>query len=150
MNQYTPTNPPNSGRAKRIWDRLHLCGMKLIDLHYNSNLWGRGQNQGYGTWAAQESGKRHGFWCGEDAGGVYVQNMTGGFVKVYPSRPCQMTMENNSPLGTTYFECGKPAKFVLIDRIRGPIAVCGIHARNKRGKLTPLTPPASQTETEEM
>jgi len=28
-----------------------------------------------------------------------------------------------------YFECGKPAKFILSESIRGKIKVCGLHAR---------------------
>lgn len=52
---------------------------------------------------------------------------------------CQMTMGSYDE---GYFECGKPAKFTYVDRVRGVRRVCGIHGRpiEKRqpGSLTPI------------
>jgi len=43
---------------------------------------------------------------------------------------CQMTVSDHGKFnGEEHFwECGKPAKFLLVDRLRGEIAVCGMHA----------------------
>ena len=56
---------------------------------------------------------------------------------------CQITMgEYRGNVRGNYYECGKPAKFMIHDRLRGNIKLCGIHARalRKRGRnLMPLS-----------
>ena len=64
--------PPLGGTAKKIWDSLIKNDYQILDLHYNSNCWGRGKTSGWGTWACEVvdlnkkrlfSGE---FWCGWD------------------------------------------------------------------------------------
>ncbi len=79
MNRYTKDNLPKKGKAKKIWNFL---SPQIVELHYNSNLWGKDRLSGWGTWAC-EFDNGHLFWCGMDKNGVYVQEMSAPFMKRY-------------------------------------------------------------------
>jgi 3'-phosphoadenosine 5'-phosphosulfate sulfotransferase (PAPS reductase)/FAD synthetase len=51
LKSYTPDSPPRSGTAKKIWDYAAAHGVQIAELHYNQNIWGAGQDRGWGTWA---------------------------------------------------------------------------------------------------
>jgi hypothetical protein len=37
---------------------------------------------------------------------------------------------SKSPNGReNFWQCGRPAKFRIVDRLRGPLVICGMHAR---------------------
>jgi hypothetical protein len=44
---------------------------------------------------------------------------------------CQMTMSDNARFNglENFWECGRPAKFTIIDYLRGKMFLCGLHAR---------------------
>lgn len=64
MTDYTPEEPPTRGTAKKIWRALEEAGLEPSSLHYNANCWGRGTQDGWGTWAC---GIRLGdYHCGWD------------------------------------------------------------------------------------
>ncbi len=74
---------PRAGKARRIWDGLVRMELSPTSLWYNPNNWGQNQMDGWGTWAfagAVES------WCGEDARGVYIENSSPPFAKLYEKR----------------------------------------------------------------
>ena len=48
---YSDDNPPKRGNAKILFDAFKQAGLKVSDLHYNPNNWGRQKEDGYGTWA---------------------------------------------------------------------------------------------------
>lgn len=89
MNFYTPENPPKHGTARKIWRTLTAEGFTILDLHYNPNLWGRGESLGWGTWAVQFNGgsdkhpglhvPREGCHAGIHNGLVYLREMTGSY-----------------------------------------------------------------------
>lgn len=51
LRSYTPDSPPESGTARKIWDYAARHGVAIGELHYNQNIWGAGQDRGWGTWA---------------------------------------------------------------------------------------------------
>jgi len=60
---------------------------------------------------------------------------------------CQMTVGDNGQFDGVerYWECGRPAKFRMKDRLRGEIVICAMHANAynrtaKRYKKPPLEP----------
>ena len=85
MNQYSDDSPPRGGNAKRIFDALQSHGFRVIDLHYNANLWGRGRIDGWGTWACTISdGDVMECWCGWDVEhGAYLQGQTAPYAVVW-------------------------------------------------------------------
>lgn len=48
---------------------------------------------------------------------------------------CQMTMGGDNG-ASSYYECERLAKFMFLDRLRGNIRVCGIHAKGRT--VTPI------------
>ena len=92
MKIYGPNNPPKCGTARKIWQALVDAGVTVLELHYNSNCWGRGKNSGYGTWAGKFShrlfprdARQFGLWCGVDHQGVYVEQMQAPYSRLYIS-----------------------------------------------------------------
>jgi hypothetical protein len=51
MNDYSDSNPPKRGTARKIYKVLKNAGYYVYDLHYNPNNWGNNPDQGYGHWA---------------------------------------------------------------------------------------------------
>lgn len=78
MNQYSDTNRPRRGTARKIYAELVRAGYQVCDLHYNPNLWGRAGEDGWGTWACELwNGQKLECWCGITVGGdVYLQGTT--------------------------------------------------------------------------
>lgn len=92
MNYYTPENPPKSGNARKIWRALTSAGFTIHELHYNPNLWGRGQDNGWGTWAFRADSVPIGFsvelirigaYAGVFNGRVYVQNLSAPYNAIF-------------------------------------------------------------------
>ena len=71
MNCYTEL--PRRGNARKIW--LALTELGIVELHYNPNLWGKGKQDGWGTWACSIRGREIGMFCGIQNGRVYVEQM---------------------------------------------------------------------------
>lgn len=48
-----------------------------------------------------------------------------------PTPTCQMTVSDHGSFNgvENYWTCGKPAKFTIVDSMRGKLFVCGVHAR---------------------
>jgi len=82
MNEYTQTNPPKRGNALKIWRAFTAANYHIRELHYNSNLWGRAKESGWGTWAIDADCPNSGetlFWCGVIGNKVYIQSMCGKY-----------------------------------------------------------------------
>lgn len=76
MNTYTRNNPPKRGNARRIFTALQEAGYTVLDLHYNANLWGRGEGLGWGTWACRvviAGGIEFEAHCGIYEGKAYIR-----------------------------------------------------------------------------
>jgi hypothetical protein len=89
---------PKSGTARKIWRVLEENGFTVIELHYNPNCYGRGKNDGWGTWACNvispekshiSSGE---LLCGLYGGRiVYIQGMSAPYESAivgYTSTEC--------------------------------------------------------------
>ena len=53
MKIYSDSNPPKSGKGKKIFEALTKAGFCFKDLHYNPNCWGKAESNGWGTWACE-------------------------------------------------------------------------------------------------
>jgi hypothetical protein len=84
VNSYTPENQPKNGNALKIWNALTNADLKPAELHYNPNCWGRGSQNGYGTWACtiRRFEAPYEFFCGVVAGNVYIGSMVAPYNKI--------------------------------------------------------------------
>ncbi len=71
---------PKQGKARKIWQALVENNLTPIEIHYNPNCWGKGSNNGWGTWACSfryRDGVKWEGWCGILADGtIYIQGMS--------------------------------------------------------------------------